>query len=194
MQEDEISKGLAAAGLDYRGMESPSMPLIPPRLAAYANSTATEGQEWAASVENDAPDFQERVNHEWYMLCSHRGLFPRQDPQFLIAVQYGAEESSRESWWARVALRTEWDLAGAGAAAQVTGCGWGHPEFVMLSLDGNVIVRGSQGQIWTDFVCLRDPHRIPSFRNMGASLIESKSIPAGTHDAVIRWLEHTATE
>ncbi|MES4903245.1 MULTISPECIES: hypothetical protein [unclassified Streptomyces] len=191
MQEAELAEGLAAAGLTYLGPVDPSTPLIPPRLAAFANSTAAEGKEWAASVESDAPDFRERVNHEWYMLAADQGLFQRQNPEFLLAVA-GREPEHGASWWARVALRAEWDLAGAGAAAHVTGCGWGHPEFVMLSLDGDVIVRGSQGQKWTDFVCLRNPHHIRSLREMGAHMTESSSIPQETREAITRWLDHTS--
>ncbi|OMI40910.1 hypothetical protein SPAR_03601 [Streptomyces sparsogenes DSM 40356] len=193
MQEAELAQGLAAAGLTYLGMVEPSAPLIPPRLAAFANSAAAEGEEWAASVESDAPDFQERFNHEWYMLAADQGLFSREDPQFLFA-SAEPESGHGASWWARVALRAEWDLAGAGAAAQVTGCGWGHPEFVMLSLDGNVIVRGSQGEKWTDVVCLRNPHRIRSLREMGARMTDSGSIPRETREAIARWLAHAAPD
>lgn len=197
MQEAELAEGLAAAGLTYLGMVEPSAPLIPPRLAAFANSAAADGNEWAASVESDAPDLRERFNHEWYMLAADQGLFSRENPEFLLAVAVavedeGGESEHRASWWARVALRAEWDLAGAGAAAQVTGCGWGHPEFVMLSLDGNVIVRGSQGERWTDVVCLRDPHRIRSLREMGARMTDSRSIPRETREAIARWLAHAA--
>ncbi|MFI9255998.1 hypothetical protein [Streptomyces sp. NPDC053069] len=172
-------------------MVPPSRPLVPPRLAYFANSTAADGQEWAASIENDAEDFQERVNHEWYMLCAHQGLFDTGDPQFLIAVRDVPHNRPDTAWWARVMLQPDWDLAGAGAEARVTGCGWGNPEFVMLSLDGNLIVQGSQGQEWTDIVCLRDAHRISSFRETGAKLANDKSIPEQTRYAMARWLENT---
>ncbi|MFI1766025.1 hypothetical protein ACH41H_28745 [Streptomyces sp. NPDC020800] len=145
------------------------------------------------SIENDDPDFQQRVNHEWYMLCAHQGLFDTQNPQFLIAVRDESDQAG-VAWWARVALQMDWDFAGAGAEARVSGCGWGHPEFVMLSIDGRVVVRGSQGEKWTDVVCVQDPHHIPSFRRLGVTLSESKSTPQETRDALARWLEHTSTE
>lgn len=80
------------------------------------------------------------------------GPFDREDPRFFVAAATTMTTSGQDgdtqqvSWWAEVSLRSEWDLAGAGAEAQVTGRGLGHPDFVMLSLDGTVIVRGSQGQ------------------------------------------------
>ncbi|MEU9522520.1 hypothetical protein [Streptomyces sp. NPDC048224] len=181
---------LAKAGLEYLGMVDRAAPLVPPRLAAFANSTAAEGHEWAVSVENEAPDFGERLNHEWYMLCAQQGLFAVDDPQFLLAVAEGTEASG-ESWWARVRLRSEWDFGGAGAAAMVTGRGHGHPEFVMLSLDGTLVVRGSQGQEWTDIVCLENPHEVPAFRELGAQLTASGLTPARTRAALSRWLEVT---
>ncbi|MFF7751331.1 Imm50 family immunity protein [Streptomyces sp. NPDC007971] len=193
-EESDLARGLTAAGLKYLGMVGSSVPVIPPHLASFANSTATEGKEWAVSVENDAPDFQQRVNHEWYMLCAHQGLFDPKSPQFLIAVRDTENDHAGAARWARVALQMDWDFAGAGAEARVTGCGWGHPEFVMLSLDGNVIARGSQGQEWTDFVCLKNPHRVPSLRALGARLAESRSTSQATRDALARWLEHTSVE
>ncbi|MFS4098027.1 hypothetical protein [Streptomyces sp. AF1A] len=194
LHEAELVKNLAAAGLKYLDIVTYSSALIPPQLASFANSIATDGQEWAVSIENDAPDFRERMNHEWYMLSAHQGLFAREHPQFLIAVRDVEDDHPNTSWWARVALEAEWDFAGAGAEARVTGCGWGHPEFVMLSIDGNVIVRGSQGQDWMDIVCLREPHRIPSLRKLGAKFAESNTITDQTRNALIRWLKSTSTE
>ncbi|MEU7306253.1 hypothetical protein [Streptomyces sp. NPDC007206] len=192
MQEAKLSTRLASARLKYLGMADRFAALVPPRLASFANSIAADGKEWAASIENEAPDFRERVNHEWYMPCAHQGLFAARDPQFLIAVSNTEAKRPNTSWWARVALQTEWDLAGTGAELGVTGCGWRHPEFVMLSTDGNLIVQGTQGQAWTDIVCLREAHRIPPFREMGVKLTKDKSIPEETRDAVDRWLKATA--
>ncbi|WP_330337724.1 hypothetical protein [Streptomyces sp. NBC_00557] len=128
------------------------------------------------------------------MLCSDQGFFAAGDPQFLIAVRDLEARHSNTSWWAHVALQTEWDLAGTGAQLGVTGYGWGHPEFVMLSTDGNTIIQGSQGQVWTDIVCLREAHRIQSFRETGVKLAKDKSIPEETRDAVDRWLNATSPE
>ncbi|WP_244950495.1 hypothetical protein [Streptomyces griseofuscus] len=193
MHVPNLTKRLAEAGLRYLGMAELSAPLIPPRLAGFTNSTAAEGEEWAASVENDAPDYQERVNHEWYMLSASQGLFNRADPKFLVAVSSLPEEESRFSWWAHVALASDWDFSGAGAEARVTGHGWGNPEFAMLSTDGNVIVQASRGQKWTDIVCLKNPQRIRSLRDTGAKLSTSTSVPEGTREAIRRWLDHTSS-
>ncbi|MFF9086894.1 hypothetical protein ACF1BE_10845 [Streptomyces sp. NPDC014991] len=144
------------------------------------------------SIENDAPDFRERVNHEWYMLGAHQGLFITSKPQFLIAVRDVENDRPDMAWWARVQLQTDWDFAGSGAEAGVTGYSWGRPEFIMLSLNGNVVVQGSQGQKWTDIVCLRDAYHITPLREMGMKLSEDASIPEETRGALSRWLEHTA--
>jgi hypothetical protein len=198
VQEAGLAQRLAAAGLNYLGMADVSAPLVPPRLAAFADSAAAGGREWAVSVENGAEDFRERVNHEWYLLCAGRGLFDREDPRFFVAAATTMTTSGQDgdtqqvSWWAEVALRSEWDLAGAGAEAQVTGRGLGHPDFVMLSLDGTVIVRGSQGQKWTDIVCLQHAEQVSSFREMGVSMTRNEAIPSRTREALTRWLDHTA--
>ncbi|MEV0975783.1 hypothetical protein [Streptomyces sp. NPDC049915] len=190
MTEAELTRALANAGLEYLGTADRDACLLPPRLAAYASSTAADGDEWAVSVENNAQDFQQRVNHEWYMLSAHQGLFETGRPEFLLAVP--DPDRHGDTWWARVALGAEWDLAGSGAAAHVTGHGWGHPEFLMLSRTGDVVVQGTQGQEWTDVVALRNPHRISSFRAMGVSLLENTSITPPTREAVERWLAWTA--
>lgn len=190
VNEAELIRGLASAGLEYLGMADRDAGLLPPRLAGYASSSAAGGDEWAVSVENHAEDFRQRVNHEWYMLSADRGLFETRDPEFLLAVRDPGQRG--DSWWARVALQSEWDLAGSGAEARVTGLGWGHPEFLMLSCTGDVLVQGTQGEQWTDIIALQNPHRIPSFRAMGVSLLGNESIAPAAREAVERWLDRTA--
>ncbi|MEV8016796.1 hypothetical protein AB0O76_10695 [Streptomyces sp. NPDC086554] len=192
MRETELAQSLADAGLKYLGMADDSAPLMPPNLASFANSTAAEGRAVGVGLENGLPDLQATANSEWYRLAMNEGLFPADDPEFLLSVSAGDPESPRVLWWARVALEAEWDLAGAGAASRVTGNGWGHPEFVMLSVDGDVVARGSTGEEYTDLVFLRDPHRIQSIRNFGADMAHWPDLPKATRDAVARWLEHTA--
>ncbi|ATL31596.1 hypothetical protein [Streptomyces formicae] len=191
MREAELENSLTKAGLRYLGLADPSAPLIPPSLAFFADSVETGGQEWAVSVESDAPDLRERVNHEWYMLSADQGLFQPDAPEFLLAV--GDREATHPDSlrWARVALTVDCDLAGAGAEAGVTGRGAGHVDFAMLSLDGTVLVRGAKGEEWTDCVLLRNPHDLPSLRDLGTRMAASPETPRGTRDALERWLEHT---
>ncbi|MFC8125241.1 hypothetical protein [Streptomyces sp. NPDC057302] len=193
MQEGELTKSLAEAGLKYLGMIDSAAPLIPPNLASFANSTATEGREIGIGLENDLPDLQKKANAEWYRLSTGEGLFSAAAPEFLLSVTDSAGESPHSLWWARVTLDAEWDLAGAGAAAGVTGAGWGHPEFVMLSVDGNVIARVSTGQEYTDCILLKNPHHIQTLRDFGADMAHWSHLPKSTRDAVARWLENTGT-
>ncbi|MEV0253731.1 hypothetical protein AB0H82_05560 [Streptomyces sp. NPDC050732] len=86
------------------------------------------------------------------------------------------------------------DIAGAGAEARVTGRGAGHIDFAMLSLDGTVVVRGVEGEEWTDCVLLKDPHRLPSMRELGARMAASPETPQETREALERWLRHTAVD
>ncbi|MFC8129030.1 hypothetical protein [Streptomyces sp. NPDC057302] len=198
-QEREFATSLARSGLKYLGMVAPSTPstsptpLIPPNLASFANSTAAEGREVAVSLRIGLPDLPERVNAEWYGLSTEQGLFSAAAPEFLLSVPGNVAESPHGLWWARVTLEAEWDLAGAGAAAGVTGSGWGYPEFVMLSVAGDVIVRGSTGEEYTDCVALRDPQRIRTLRDLGADMAHWPHLPKPARDAVSRWLEHTET-
>ncbi|QEU97187.1 hypothetical protein CP970_08235 [Streptomyces kanamyceticus] len=143
------------------------------------------------SVESDAPDLRERLNHEWYMLSADQGLFQPDAPEFLLAVGDGGTAHPDSLRWARVALTVDCDLAGAGAEAGVTGRGTGHPDFAMLSLDGTVLVRGAKGEEWTDCVLLRNPHRLPSLRELGTRMAASPETPQATRDALERWLSHT---
>lgn len=192
MREADVMKALAAAGLNYLGMADESELLMPPEVAALAASVPTGGQDWAVSVENDAPDFREQFNHGWYMLCADQGLFDRMRPQFYIAVPILSHEFPGALWWAQVQLQTEWDLAGAGAETHVTGRGWGYPEFVMLSLDGDLVVQGARGEVWTDVVCLHRPQHIQSFRDMALQLADGRSTSSWTRSSATHWLEHTA--
>ncbi|WP_367044198.1 hypothetical protein [Streptomyces sp. Je 1-332] len=194
MQETQLARSLAKAGLTYLGMIDSLAPLIPPNLASFVNSTAADGHCAAVGLENVAPNLVESFNGEWHRLCLSEGLFPSSKPEFLLAVNEGKSDPSNALWWARVALETEWDLAGAGAAAGVTGNGQGRPEFVMLSGDGNVIARGSTGEQYTDCVLLRNPHRVQKIRELGADMAHWTDLPLSTRDAVARWLEHTRSE
>ncbi|MFH8612145.1 hypothetical protein ACH4D5_32145 [Streptomyces sp. NPDC018029] len=143
------------------------------------------------SVASDEPDLPEKVDHGWYLLSADQGLFPMDDPEFLIAVGDREAVPPEPLRWARVALTGPSDIAGAGAEARVTGRGAGHIDFAMLSLDGTVVVRGVEGEEWTDCVLLKDPHRLPSMRELGARMAASPEVPQETREALERWLRHT---
>ncbi|MFK4071768.1 SMI1/KNR4 family protein [Streptomyces sp. NPDC029674] len=189
LRDAELANALAEAGLLYLGLVDVSVPLMPPCLAFSADSVETGGQEWVVSVESDEPDLPERVNHGWYLLSADQGLFPRDAPEFLIAVGGREAVPAEPLRWARVALTGRSDIAGAGAEARVTGCGAGHVDFAMLSLDGTVVVRGVEGEEWTDCVLLKDPHRLPAMRELGTRMASSPETPQETREALKRWLK-----
>ncbi|MEU6994514.1 hypothetical protein ABZ953_28135 [Streptomyces sp. NPDC046465] len=179
----ELAHSLAESGLRYLGLADPTAPLLPPCLAFFADAVETGGEEWAVSVESDDPDLRESVNHQWYMLGADQGLFQRDAPEFLLAVGDGesATAPSDSLRWARVALTVDSDIAG-------------HLDFAMLSLDGNVVVRGVAGEKWTDCVLLKAPHRFPALRELGTRMAASPETRQGTREALQRWLEHTSLD
>lgn len=131
---------LTPAGLVFLGLVDPASPLIPPTLANAATGYAPPSGGWRRSViERDAPDFVATANKGWFDLSREGGLFG-DDREFLVAV----EVQGGDFWWARVRLDESWDVVGAGSA-DALGIGFGAPEFVMLSVSGDVIVAGRTG-------------------------------------------------
>ncbi|MDH6119508.1 hypothetical protein ABH930_004265 [Kitasatospora sp. GAS204A] len=181
----------STAGLDYLGMVDPGVPLIPPALATLVSSCSEEDGILARSVESGDPQLIEKVNSEWYRISSGGGLFGVENPEFLVAVNRFGDTLPRVWWWAKVKLADRWDIAGDGAASGILGNGPGHPAFVMLSLDGNVVVRGDRGEEWVDCVLLRNPQRVGMLRQHGQWLVERPRTDEFTRAALERWLSST---
>ncbi|MEU9119348.1 hypothetical protein AB0C96_05715 [Streptomyces sp. NPDC048506] len=192
MDESRLAASLAKAGLKYLGMADSTAPLIPPALAGFANSCPAEGVTDVEYLMSDDPQLLEKANSGWYRLSREGGLFPTGNPEFLLAVNY-AEPDEPHVWrWARVSLSDPWDIAGTGAATGILGNGSGHPAFVMLALDGNAIIRAQQGEKSTEFVLVREPHRVRFFRQHGEWMARRPRTGEFDRTAIERWLTATA--
>ncbi|MFI5801892.1 hypothetical protein [Streptomyces sp. NPDC051561] len=123
---------LRCAGLELVG-EQRRENVLPPRVAwrpMVAGST-----EPTVAVSEDRADQVDELNAQWYRLAVEHGILDeRGEGDFLIHVPgNGGEPGAGE--WTRVRLASEeWDLAG------VLGERAGRPEFVTLSLDGEVLL------------------------------------------------------
>ncbi|MEX2973644.1 hypothetical protein [Streptomyces sp. C184] len=146
----------------------------------------------AEYLPSDHPRLLEVANSGWYRLSRDGGLFAADDPEFLLAVNCAEPDEPRVWWWARVSLSDRWDIVGAGAGTEILGNGSGRPAFVMLSLDGNVIVRAQQGENSTEFVLVREPHRVQFFRQHGEWMAGRPRTGTFVRTAIERWLAATS--
>ncbi|WP_102923978.1 hypothetical protein [Streptomyces noursei] len=192
MDESRLTESLAEAGLKYRGVIDPATPLIPPNLAGFANSCPAEEVADVEYLMSEDPQLLEKANSGWYRLAREGGLFAARDPEFLLAVDCAEPDEPRLWRWARVSLSDQWDIAGAGAATGILGNGSGHPAFVMLSLDGESIVRAQQGETSTEFVLVREPHHVQFFRNLAAQMLRWPDTTEPSKAAIERWLTAAA--
>ncbi|WP_344605396.1 hypothetical protein [Streptomyces glaucus] len=195
LNESILSTPLAEAGLRLLRMVDTSEPLIPPTLATFASSCGTEDGAWGETVDLDHPRLREEANSLWRRMALHGGLFSEEDSRFLIAVNLSAGESPRW-WWAQVQLLDEWDMVDAGAASGVLGHGPFRPSFVMLSLDGGVILRCDLGQASMDFSMVREAHHAPTLLRHGEWMAGSPRVDDVTRAATRRWLSrrHTSNQ
>ncbi|GAA3125464.1 hypothetical protein [Streptosporangium carneum] len=189
MKESVIEASLAEAGLIFMGMVAISDPLIPPDLATRASSCFSEELTLAESVYLDDPLLLEKANREWYRMSREGGLFGEGERKFLVAVNCADGDSPQIWWWAKAELSDPWDIMGAGAASGALGAAHSYPGFVMLSLDGDVIVRGDRGEVSIDLTVVREPHRLPIFLRHGEWLAAWPDTDEFTRAALKRWLE-----
>lgn len=187
MDDIALSASLAQAGLELLGEVDSIDPLIPPTLATFAGSCSSEEGALGAAVDLDDPRVREKANAEWYRLAQDGGLLAGVGSQFLVAVNR-TERDSPQWWWVRVELLNEWDIVGAGAASRILGNGPCLPSFVMLSLDGNVILRCDVGQMSIDFSMVREPHHAQTLRQHGEWMVEWPRTDEFTRAATRRWL------
>ncbi|GAA3681645.1 hypothetical protein GCM10022267_80540 [Lentzea roselyniae] len=189
MDEIGLAESLATAGLDYVGMVATTATYAPPTLVTFAHAGGGGEFVCAEEVAYDDPQRVAKLNAAWMRMCTDAGLFDNSH-RFLVGVKI--EESDDEDpvwWWAEVALMDSWDLAGAGAATGVLGTGAGYPAFVMLSLDGNVVVRAAREQGGVGIGVHRCPNRMPVLRSHGEWMADWPDSPEFTRNAIRRWLD-----
>ncbi|TDB81792.1 hypothetical protein E1264_32205 [Actinomadura sp. KC216] len=187
---------LGRAGLDFHGWHEPDVPYIPPGLAAMAiHFPDVEGRSWSCVNLTD-PDILEKANAGWHRVALDGGLFDfdKGRPRFLLAVR--PEPSSPEApehpeaRWAVVGLADPWDLMGAGGETGLLGPDRCRPGFVMLSLDGDVIVCGETWQTEIGTVRVRTPRRHRRFLELAQGIAGGVSYQAGAElrGAAAAWL------
>ncbi|MDI3409502.1 hypothetical protein [Streptomyces cavernicola] len=188
MDEGALAASLAEAGLDYQGMVDPLTPLIPPAIAGFADSCPAPDMSEVISLPSDDPQLRETANSAWHRLSVGNGLFTESTPEFLLAVNCAEPGTPRTLWWSKVALLSSWDIAGAGGATGILGNGYGHPAFVMLSLEGSVVVRGTQGEQYPEFIAVRSPGEVELFQQRGTWAAGRPRTGEFTIAAIERWL------
>ncbi|WP_234995938.1 hypothetical protein [Streptoalloteichus hindustanus] len=82
----------------------------------------------------------------------------------------------------------EWDIVGEGASTGVLGACFCRPAFVMLSLDGGVILRCDVGEVSIDFSVVREPHHAQTLVRHGEWMAGSPLVDESIRSAIKRWL------
>jgi hypothetical protein len=166
--ESELADGLAQTGLVFQGWHAPDTPFIPPELAAAAFLLAGRRGRHGSSVEFTDRDLAEKANAGWYRVAHEAGLFDEDDPRFLLGVLL--ERDDPVARWAMVRLTTPWDVMGAGGESGMLGPAWCRPAFTMLSLNGDVIVRGDTTSTAVYTVGIRTPVHQARFMEFARSV------------------------
>ncbi|WP_233219619.1 hypothetical protein [Micromonospora sp. RP3T] len=96
----------------------------------------------------DDPALIEGANAAWWNFADTGGLFD-EDDCFLVSVGPVDGDPSAGPHWARVRLRSEWDVIGRGVDWGVLGGPSGRPGFVMMALDERVVVGATT---WNGFI------------------------------------------
>ncbi|WP_433236452.1 hypothetical protein [Actinomadura nitritigenes] len=181
----DLTKNFAAAGLTFLGFPDSAAPIIPPTLATQAVSYASGAARAAVQVCPDDLQFLSKANCAWYEMSANSGLFD--GGKFFVAVKHAVAGETQMWKWAEVGLADQWDIMGEGAS-RILGTGSGRPGFIMLSLDGNVIVRGDTWEQLIDCVLIRAPQRIQEFRRHAAWVRDRPRIEPKERVAIERWL------
>jgi hypothetical protein len=163
VKEAEFAASLARAGLQWCAAEGADGTL-PVAAAWLATSCRREDGRRDETVRRDDPRLIEKANDGWFRLALDYG-FLGDDREFLLGVNRADDNSEPILRWARVRLLQEWDIMGSGAATGVLGSAAGFPEFAMLSLDGNVILRGTTWQESVGSLVVPHPHRVKIIRD-----------------------------
>ncbi|MFE0464181.1 hypothetical protein ACFW1A_33500 [Kitasatospora sp. NPDC058965] len=184
MDDSMLSAALGSAGLTYLGLVDPTEPLIPPDLAGFIVNCDDAYVFFADGVDLDDPRLAARLNESWRRGAEAAGLLG--GAPFLLGVAQGAGAGSGHRTWARVTLTEPWDLAGAPPGP--LGHGPGRPTFVMLSADGEGILRMSYGEVMGECTVVRGPARVPVLRAHAERMLGRARLDPFTRSAVERWL------
>ncbi|MGA5303209.1 hypothetical protein ACPCHT_24990 [Nucisporomicrobium flavum] len=176
MNLPECRRRLAAAGLEVLDPWPPDGGLVTPIGVAWSASSAgpDDGRTDRTFADTDA-DRVDFANATWLQVSEEYGLMG-DDGTFLVGVNTGDDPVST---WFRARLRQEFDLFGLGAEQRVLGYGWGNPEFVMHSADGNVLIAASSYELFFSIIVIPRPFaagtlRRAAKRRLAAAVSESE--------------------
>ncbi|WP_234544743.1 hypothetical protein [Streptomyces shenzhenensis] len=192
MKEAELAALLVDAGLRWCAADGADGTL-PVAAAWLATSCRREDGRRDETVRRDDPRLIGKANDGWFRLVSDYG-FLGDDREFLLGVNHADDDAVPILRWARVRLLGEWDIIGAGAATGVLGSAAGRPEFAMLSLDGDVILRGTTWQESIGSLVVPDPHRVQIIRDYVARRSANPRTPAAERAGGESWLRTHPTE
>lgn len=176
---------LAVAGLVFQKWQENGRDYIPVGLTALSIHFPDVPGRMYSSVANDDPDILEKANAGWYRTARDGHLFEPDDPRFLVGAKPTADSNVWQ--WAMVRLTEPWDIMGAGGSTGTLGAAWCRPAFAMLSLDGEVIVRGDTWENEIGTVRVHTPrHR--EFLEFARTIADDPGEPAGFRTEIQTWL------
>ncbi|MFC6879627.1 MULTISPECIES: hypothetical protein [Actinomadura] len=186
MSEADVADRLAATGLAFQNWHEKDRNYIPVGLTALSIHFPDVPGRMYSSVANDDPDILEKANVGWYRTARDGNLFESADPRFLVGAKPTTD--ARVWQWAVVRLTEPWDIMGAGGRTGTLGVAWCRPGFAMLSLDGEVIVRGDTWENEIGTVRVRTPrHR--EFLDFARTIADDPSEPPAFRTEIKTWLQ-----
>ncbi|MEU1625329.1 hypothetical protein ABZ746_08340 [Streptomyces sp. NPDC020096] len=164
MDDRKLSKALVRAGIRFLSIDA-TPATLPVRAAWIASSCGrSDGRRDIVFNAGDA-DIVSNANLSWFSLASEIGLFSEPNGEFLLGVDLADDKSTPILRWAKVELMDSWDIMGAGAANGILGSGVGRPEFVMMSTNGGVVMRGTTWEDGIGVLVVPAPHRVKLMRD-----------------------------
>ncbi|MFI8910580.1 hypothetical protein ACIGW4_02985 [Streptomyces sp. NPDC053513] len=198
----EAVEKLSAAGFAFRGVMETLDDLPPVNVVSYMSNLGPDSGRHGFLLAHDEQDLSSRFNEEWERLARESGLFSEGAegrPEFLIGVdtvQDTSEDAELQSWrWVRVALADGWDIAGAGCENGILGAGANNPAFIMMSLDGEVLMGGAYWQDGIGATALTHPARLPELREHARRIaVDFDWLEPEQRQWAGRWLEHVTAQ
>ncbi|MGA4959434.1 hypothetical protein [Streptomyces lavendulocolor] len=180
MNETQLTASLAQAGLRYCGPDR-TFGALPVKAAWLAVSCRREDGRRDLVVDKEDAQLLANANAAWFRLASESGLLGGGDRMFLLGVDFADADAGSvpDLRWIRVQLMEEWDVMGAGVTSGLLGSGAFCPEFVMLSLDETVVLRGTTWDRRIGVLTVPNPDRVQLIRTYVERLaINPRTAPA----------------
>ncbi|MEU9992858.1 hypothetical protein AB0E10_39975 [Streptomyces sp. NPDC048045] len=187
MNDQKLSEALAQAGIRFHGIdETPAT--LPVRAAWIAVSCGhSDGRRDIVLDASDA-DVVSNANLSWFGLATESGLFGGPNREFLLGVDLADDESASILRWAKVELMEDWDIMGGGAAGGILGSGVGKPEFVMMSTNGEVVLRGTTWEDAIGVLAVPMPDRVKLIRDYAERLASNPRSDFHERRSASEWL------